>query len=82
MAKDDRYVDATAVEYFSIHDLPPIEGPRGQREACLMAYRHLGPASTNLRLKGARTPCLQASGRRRPSGGLFRPVCESRMRHS
>src|ERR1700736_4499211 len=30
-AKDDRYVDATAVEYFSVHDLPPIEGPRGKR---------------------------------------------------
>jgi hypothetical protein len=24
-AKDDRYVHATAVEYFSVHDLPPIE---------------------------------------------------------
>ena len=22
-AKDDRYVDATAVEYFSVHDWPP-----------------------------------------------------------
>src|SRR3984893_10673854 len=27
--EDDRYVDATAVEYFSIHDLPPwAHGPR------------------------------------------------------
>src|SRR6202040_3107178 len=29
-AMDDRYVDATAVEYFSVHDLPPIEGPLRQ----------------------------------------------------
>ena len=28
-AKDDRYVDTTAVEYFSVHDLPPYRGPRG-----------------------------------------------------
>src|SRR6202022_1200171 len=27
-AKDDRYEDATAVEYFSVHDLPPYRGPR------------------------------------------------------
>src|ERR1700694_2451363 len=27
-AKDDRYGGATAVEYFSVHDLPPIESPR------------------------------------------------------
>src|SRR5258708_36601037 len=26
-AKDDRYVDTTAVEYFSVHDLPPYRGP-------------------------------------------------------
>src|SRR5260370_33556152 len=25
-AKDDRYEDATAVEYFSVHDLPPVGG--------------------------------------------------------
>src|SRR3984893_5208999 len=25
--KDRRYADATAVEYFSVHDLPPIGGP-------------------------------------------------------
>jgi len=36
-AKDDRYVDATAVEYFSVHDLPPIEGPRGKGCACWAA---------------------------------------------
>ena len=29
--KDDRYVDTTAVEYFSVHDLPPIEGAPRQR---------------------------------------------------
>jgi len=34
-AKDDRYVDA--VEYFSVHDLPPIEGPRGKGCACWAA---------------------------------------------
>src|ERR1700730_7084142 len=28
-AKDDRYEDTTAVEYFSVHDLPPYRGPRG-----------------------------------------------------
>jgi hypothetical protein len=32
--KDDRYVDATAVEYFSVH---PIEGPRGKGCACWAA---------------------------------------------
>jgi hypothetical protein len=36
-AKDDRYVDATAVEYFSVHDLPPIEGPCGKGCACWAA---------------------------------------------
>src|SRR5258708_11661247 len=30
-AKDDRYEDAATVEYFSVHDLPPIEGPPRQR---------------------------------------------------
>ena len=35
--KDDRYVDATAVEYFSVHDLPPIEGTRGKGCACWAA---------------------------------------------
>ena len=35
--KDDRYVDATAVEYFSVHDLPPIEGLRGKGCACWAA---------------------------------------------
>src|SRR6266849_4305650 len=35
--KDDRYVDATAVEYFSVHDLPPIEGPAAK--AALVGQR-------------------------------------------
>jgi hypothetical protein len=35
--KDDRYVDAAAVEYFSAHDQPPIEGPRGRGCACWAA---------------------------------------------
>jgi hypothetical protein len=30
-------VGATAVEYFSVHDLPPIEGPRGKGCACWAA---------------------------------------------
>jgi hypothetical protein len=30
-------VGATAVEYFSVHDLPPIEGPRGK--AALVGQR-------------------------------------------
>lgn len=36
-AKDDRYVDATAVEYFSVHDLPPVEGSRSKGCACWAA---------------------------------------------
>ena len=27
-AKDDRYVDATAVEYFPVNDWPPLRWPR------------------------------------------------------
>jgi hypothetical protein len=36
-ATDDRYLDATPGEYFSVHDLPPIEGSRGKGCACWAA---------------------------------------------
>ena len=30
-AKDDRYVDATAIEYFSVHGWPPLRWPHAGR---------------------------------------------------
>src|ERR1700737_2148991 len=42
-AKDDRYVDAPAVEYFSVHDLPPIGGPAAS--ACASGSRATAPTT-------------------------------------
>src|SRR5258708_26861709 len=42
-AKDDRYVDTTAVEYFSVHDLPPIGGPAAS--ACASGSRATAPTT-------------------------------------
>src|ERR1700737_923870 len=69
--KDDRYVDATAVEYFSVHDLPPIEGAPRQR------LRLLGSDSETNRT-WAISPSLLSSMEYFPSGprggALFRSV--------
>lgn len=37
-ATDDRYVDATAVEYFSVHDWPPIVACEGRQMLRLLVY--------------------------------------------
>src|ERR1700737_4881253 len=41
--KDRRYADATAVEYFSVHDLPPIGGPAAS--ACASGSRATAPTT-------------------------------------
>src|ERR1700730_7042407 len=45
-AKDDRYLDTTAVEYFSVHDLPPIGGPAAS--ACASGSRATAPTTGSL----------------------------------
>src|ERR1700716_1205612 len=62
--KDDRYADATAVEYFPVHDLPPIEGPRGKGCACW-------PAIARQIALGAISPSPSAQARR---AVFFAPV--------
>jgi hypothetical protein len=39
--KDDRYVDATAVEYFSVHDWPPIVACEGRQRLRLLVHDRL-----------------------------------------
>src|SRR6202790_4212073 len=41
--KDRRYADAAAVEYFSVHDLPPIGGPAAS--ACASGSRATAPTT-------------------------------------
>src|ERR1700737_2687829 len=61
-ATDDRYVDATAVEYFSVHYLPPIEGPRGKGCACWAAIARQIARSDYFTFTFSPTACGNAPG--------------------